>query len=335
MKRIDLVHALEQVKPGLASKEIIQQTTSFAFIAGGVVTYNDEISISCPIKGLDIEGVVQAEELYKFLNKVKADNIEMTCTDSEVRIKAGKSKVGLTLHREITLPLDILNIKSKWKKLPDNFIDALKFVLFSCSSDMSRPILTCINVRKDGVIESSDGFRLTQYRIPIMPTTAFLLPATAAQQLIKYKVIQIYHSDGWVHFRTENKVVFSCRIYEESFPNTKEHIKVEGTIIEFPKTVAEVLNRASIFAKRDHAPDEQVKLKLENRKITISSKSSTGWFEESASMKYKGDLILFAVNPTFLMGGIEKLRTCILGKNRIKFEGDDWIHIAALRVEED
>ena len=75
MKRIDLLKALEIVKPGLASKEIIQQTTSFAFIEGRVVTFNDEISISHPVPDLDIQGAVQADELYKFLKKTKADEI--------------------------------------------------------------------------------------------------------------------------------------------------------------------------------------------------------------------------------------------------------------------
>ena len=165
MKRTDLLNALEQVKPGLAGKEVIQQTTSFAFMAGKVVTYNDEISISCPIEGLEIEGAVQADELYKFLNRVKADDIEMTEADSEIQIKAGRARVGLTLVEKVVLPLESISAEGKWKKLPDDFIKALEFVLFTCSQDMSRPILTCINIREDGIIESSDAHRITQYHI--------------------------------------------------------------------------------------------------------------------------------------------------------------------------
>ena len=46
--------ALEIVKPGLANKEIIEQSTSFAFLKGKVVTYNDEVSISHPLKGIEL-----------------------------------------------------------------------------------------------------------------------------------------------------------------------------------------------------------------------------------------------------------------------------------------
>jgi len=332
MKRTDLLNALEQVKPGLASKELIEQTTAFAFIKGKVVTYNDEISISCPIEGLEVEGAVQADELYKFLNKVKVDDIEMTATDTEVRIKAGKSKVGLVLHQEVTLPLEAMNMKGKWEKLPEDFIPALKFVLFTCSSDMSRPILTNINVRKDGVIESSDAFRITQYHIPKMETQTFLLPATAARELVRYEVTRVRHSGSWIHFRTKDRVVFSCRIFEESFPDTTSLIKVEGGAIKFPSTVANILDRAFVFAKRDHYSDALVKIELADRKIMVSAKSPAGWFEETTPIQYRGDPISFAINPAFLSEGVERLRICILSNDRrkIKFEGENWIHITML-----
>ena len=48
MKKAELIKALEAVRPGLANKEMIEQSTSFAFMKDRVVTYNDEISISYP-----------------------------------------------------------------------------------------------------------------------------------------------------------------------------------------------------------------------------------------------------------------------------------------------
>ena len=46
LNKADLQRALEIVKPGLANKEMIEHSTSFAFINGKVITYNDEISLS-------------------------------------------------------------------------------------------------------------------------------------------------------------------------------------------------------------------------------------------------------------------------------------------------
>ena len=43
------IEALELVKPGLAAKEIIEQSTSFVFRAGQVITYNDEVAVHAPV----------------------------------------------------------------------------------------------------------------------------------------------------------------------------------------------------------------------------------------------------------------------------------------------
>ena len=81
MKKNDLVEALEVVKPGLANKDLIEQTTSFAFINGNVVTYNDEISISSPIEDLEIE--TEDGDIYSTTLKYEA----MECIKSMDRVK--------------------------------------------------------------------------------------------------------------------------------------------------------------------------------------------------------------------------------------------------------
>ena len=72
ISRVELLEALEKVKPGLANKELIEQSTSFAFIGDRVVTYNDEISVSHTVKGLEnMRGAIKAKTLYEFLARVK------------------------------------------------------------------------------------------------------------------------------------------------------------------------------------------------------------------------------------------------------------------------
>ena len=76
--RKDLLKVLQLVRPGLAAKEIIEQSTSFIFTKGQVIAYNDEISVSHPVvKGLDLDGAVQANELFALLNKLTDDTIEL------------------------------------------------------------------------------------------------------------------------------------------------------------------------------------------------------------------------------------------------------------------
>ena len=146
INKTELQKALEKVKPGLSNKELVEQSTSFAFMGGRIVTYNDEISISHPVKDLNVTGAVKTQSLYAFLGKNKRDEIILEWEENQVVIKAGRSKAGLVLEQEIKLPVEEVGEIGKWKELPAGFLNALRFCYPCCSKDMSRPILTCVYV---------------------------------------------------------------------------------------------------------------------------------------------------------------------------------------------
>ena len=213
MKKQDLLTALETVKPGLASKEMIEQSTSFAFMNGQVVTYNDEISLSHPIPDLEIKGAVQAEELYKLLNRLKEDEIEVEIKKNELRLESGNTKAGLTLQQEIKLPLEEIGETGKWKILPENFLKHVRFAMTCCSRDMSRPVLTCVHISKEGLIEGSDSLRITRCQLEgEMPVKTFLLPVSASVEVVKLEPTKVAEGDGWIHFKTDEGTILSCRI---------------------------------------------------------------------------------------------------------------------------
>lgn len=331
MQKEKLLKALEIVKPGLASKEMIEQSTSFAFMDGRVVTYNDEVSISHPVEGLDIEGAIKAEELYGLLSKLKEDDLELKHTKKEIVITSGKTTAGITLQLEIRLPLEEIEEQGKWKVLPEGFIDKLQFCLFSCSRDMSRPVLTCIHVMQDGNIESCDNLRLTHYHQEHeMPVPTFLIPQSSAQLLVKYGVDKISEGKGWIHFKTDGGTVFSCRVFQDEFPDTSKILEVEGGEITLPRDMGEIVDRAAVFSKRDYALDEEVEISIEDGQMTVSARSDTGWIRENTKVRHKGERINFSINPRFLKEILPIIRRGILGKNKIKFVGNGWQHVIAL-----
>lgn len=331
MKKQNLQKALEIVKPGLAGKEMIEQSTSFAFIKGRIVTYNDEISLSHPVEDLEIEGAVQAEELYKLLSKIKKDEIEVTIEKNELLLEAGRIKAGLILQQEIKLPLEEIGELGEWKKLPENFIKYVKFATAACSRDMSKPVLTCVHIHKD-VIEGSDSFRIARCQLKEeMPVKTFLIPATSAIELIRLEPKKIAEGEGWMHFQTDEETVLSCRTFEDKFPDCGQFMKVKGISIIFPKTINEVLDRAAVFAKREHFLDETVIIALQNKRLKVSSESDSGWFEEEMNFKYDGDSVTFAITPYLLKDILEETSACILGENRLKFEGEGWEYLSMLK----
>lgn len=336
INKSELQSALEKVRPGLANKELIEQSTSFAFMGDRVVTYNDEISISHPVKELNVTGAVKAQELYQFLNKVDKDEIEVEWEECQVKIKAGKSKAGLTLQEEIRLPIDEIGNIGEWENLPDGFMEGMRFCRSSCSKDMSNPVLTCLHVRQDGYVESSDGFRITRYTLnDALPINTFLIPVSSVVELIKYNIKQIAQGYGWIHFKTDEGTIFSCRIFQDNYPAIAHILDVsEGKEIALPQDMSNALDRAQVFAKADFSGDSLVAIYIADSKMTVSTESDSGWFEETIRIKYKDDPIQFKTNPIFLSEMLGKVRNCVIGKEKIKFDGENWVHIIGLIMEE-
>ena len=332
IQKEQLKKALETVKPGLAGKEIIEQSTSFAFMGDRVVTYNDEISISHPVEGLNLTGAIRAEELYQLLSKLKREEIEVEITDTEVILTSGKMKAGLILQSEIKLPLDEIGEISKWKSLPDNFAEAVQFVASSCSSDMSRAILTCVHIVSNQC-EASDAYQIAQFQFSsgLPSKTNLLIPASSIREVIKINPTKIATGSGWVHFQNEAGTVLSCRVFEDEFPDTGEHMEIEGTELTFPKTITEILDRASVFAKQVVSTDETITITLANNRMKIAGKSDSGWFEEEANTKFSAESTSFMITPSLFRNILNRSNSCVLGSSKVKFSGENWDFMVLLK----
>lgn len=326
----ELLHALEVTKGGLAAKAIIEQSTCFVFTGGKVITFNDEISISHPIE-VGFVGAVNALELLAFVNKVKGDSFEITAQENELLLKSGRSKAGLIFQSEITLPVEEVAEIENWKALPKDFTKALNFTMGACSNDMTRPILTCVHINQ-AVIEGSDSYRIAHWDLSKkLPTKPFLLPATTCTKLVRMKLTHVSLTEGWAHFKTEENSVISCRIMFESFPDTSSWLQVKGKALTFPKNILEILDRASIFSKRDFALDETVMLKITNKKILIRSESESGWFEETTKIEFDGPDLDFSITPYLLRDILNQSSTAEIDGTKLLFKGENWKYLTTLK----
>lgn len=331
MKRADLLSALEIVKPGLANREIIEQATSFAFIDGCVVTYNDNVSIRCPVEGLKISGAIKAEELYKLLGKLKQDDITVESNGPEVILTSGRAKAGFTLQQQIKLPLEEIKNKTEWKPLPKDFRKALEFTMTTCSRDQTRAILTCINVTPEGRLQSTDNFRISIFNLDKVPANEFLLPAESAQIVSGYGLGWVAEGRGWIHFKSEGGLIeFSCRVVKGEYPPIYKAAEGEGTKVELPSTMQDVLSKASVFCTQEQVLDQRVKVVISEKRLKLRADGETGWFEEEVNMAYRGEPITFSINPHLLQSILDQTRICQIGEKTLKFIGDRWQFIACL-----
>jgi DNA polymerase III sliding clamp (beta) subunit (PCNA family) len=337
--RKQLQEALEIVKPGLANNEVIQQSTSFAFMDGRVVTYNDELSLSCPIAGMDIQGAIKADELYLLLRKITKDVLEIESTKDHIQIIAGRSKTTLNFEKEVKLPLEEVQSKKKWSKIPNSekFIKYIKFAMGGCSSEQSYPVLTCVHISKKGIIEGSDSYRIVQCDLgKKLPVDTILLPSSSARELLKINPQEIAKgSEGWIHFRSGD-VELSCRVFEGEYPDTSNHLAMsKGVQFTFPDKIISVLERAWIFAKRPDMFEEAINLKIKGGKLEVTSKSDSGAYEEVVKVDYKGKEIEINVIPYLLMDILKETKSVQIDKEKLMFESEekDWKYLSVL-IEE-
>lgn len=328
--------ALSIVKPGLASKEILEQTTSFAFFKNRIVTYNDEISISHPFE-CEFEGAVKAEELYGLLSKVTKDEVDLTVTKSELLFSSGRTKAGLKFETTVSLPLK--DIPKKMEVLPDQkqFAEFLSFAMRTCSNDSSQPKLTCVSIGADGFIIGSDGYRLLMCEGKELPVKDFLLPASNAAEIAKLTPTHISLEKGWAHFKNKAGTVISCRRLDDAYlPQDQVDSVLSFTNIgkaEFPEKINEMVDRVYQLAKRDSFLDEQIEVIIEAGKITLKAKSNitNSWIEERSTLKCEKN-ISFIINPTLLRDIIKVTRTAIFDRSlrKIKFKGENWQYVLML-----
>jgi hypothetical protein len=334
IKKKILQDALEIVRPGIASGDMIDQASSFAFIDGDVVSYNDEISIRHPLSDLSLTGAVRADLLYKFLSKITNEDIEISTTEGDMIIQAGRAKASIKFESEIRLPLKELETKKEFIELPEGFIDALQLVVASSGNDVSKPKLTCVHINNKGFVEASDGLRIAHVAFDnAFSFDTLLIPARSIFAIIKLSPTKIALTDGWCHFSTKANTVLSCRIYENDvFPDTAEWLNVEGVSISLPVSINEIFERAIVFAKRDKDLKEWIRITIGKNRFSIHAQSDDGsTFNEDVNFKYSDEPITFDITPMLLKNILAKTSTCTITDDRLKFGESNWSYVTALR----
>jgi len=335
MNRQLLLSTLEQVRPGLAKKEIVEQSNTFLFVDGTVTTFNDEICVQAPLPEdcADLEGAVNAQELHDLLHKVDQDEIEIKSLKKELRITGKGFKSGV--RRQTVELVPQMGKPGKKKRLHKNLLDAIRACMFSVSDDASRPLLTCIHVAPD-LVESCDNFRLTRFPLDTGVKKAVLIPGRYAEHLRNFPIRTLQTSEGWLHFRTRDGIVFSCRTYSEDYPDLSRLYPDKGTKVILPKKgITDLLESASVFIDAEHRLEAAVKLTFKPGKLKIRSDGASGWFEGRYKIKYKGPETTARLNPHMLREILKHSGKALLGEHAILFNTDTFSHVVSLFGEED
>jgi DNA polymerase III sliding clamp (beta) subunit (PCNA family) len=333
VKKTELLDALRAIKPAIASKEIIDQSTHFVFQKGEVRSYDDRVSINSEFDYNGPSFAIKADEFFKLISSLTSEKIELDLDgDNKLKLKCGKTKATLNVDYQVKLPDIDLPQDDDWIDLPSDFTASLKFSLFSVGKNASKPALTCICV-EDNTIWSSDNDRLTKTQMEsgIDDPNGMLIPGEAAKKLILYSPNGYYIDKSWIHFINDFNVIFSCRRVDVEYPDLEPFLKIKGSTVKLPETIIHSIERASIMSVDDFETDRFITVTATGGKILIKGKGPLGSIEESLKVEFD-DEFAFNIHPQHFIEILQLMNELTVSEkgNSILFKGKKFSHVISL-----
>jgi len=285
VNREELLKVLESVVPGLSNREVLEQSTCFAFRGGRVFTFNDEVACTRSTE-LDIEGAVKAEKLRSVLSQLPDDDVDIVVEsdDKGTRLKIkcqGKRSCGMPIEKTVALPIDEVETPNDadWRELPDEFGDAVRIVHSCASRDQSQFDLTCVHMT-GSFMEACDRFQMARYQIESGIDGDVLVRAASLKSVADLGMVEICESDHWLHFRNRSGLIVSCRRFiNDSYHDLSPYLQGSGDKIVLPGGLEEIIKRAEIFSV-DNVDGNTVLVDLNNGWISLKGEGPLGWYME-------------------------------------------------------
>lgn len=329
VNREKLLQQLESVQSGLSAKEIVEQSSCFVFTGGKVFTFNDEISCyaNSPLK---IEGAVSAAPLVAILQKVHVDELEIEVGKGELLLKWKNREVGVTMEKDILLPISVVEKPGAWNKLPDDFTEAIEMTHQCAGKDQSHYAITCVHIHPKW-IEACDNFQMTRYKVKTGIAKPTLVRGTSIQHIVPLGMTEMSESETWLHFRNPSGLVFSCRRDLQAYEDLSGFLDFKGDPLTLPKGLGEDTNNAEIFSSEDPATNH-VLVELRPGKLRVEGRGNSGWYRAKKTLKYSGAPFDFRIAPKLLIQLTERHNECEITKERLKVDGGKYTYVTCLTV---
>ena len=334
--RQDLLYQLQSVEPGLSPKELIEQSSCFGFKDNMVYTFNGEIACRHEVD-LDLTGAVQARSLLSVLDKLPEDSLSVDVSDKEVVFKGKNRRLGMHLEPELLMPIDDLEQPKSWKKLPSDFIEAVRLVQQCAGRDESQFWPTCVHVHPEWV-EACDNEQMARYELETGADREFLVRKESLKHILELGMTRYCLTDSWVHFTNKKKknepgLVMSCRAWEHEYPDLAVGLGSSGDHMVLPMELAAAVEKAEVFSAEDDA-NNMIRVRLESGRIQLKGEGVTGWFEERRKVKYDGGEMAFQIAPKLFQQLLERGTDCEINDKFFIINGGHFRYVTCLQITE-
>lgn len=174
-----------------------------------------------------IQVIIEPRKIIEFLNLLNPGLITFEIKDKQVTIIQDKTKGSFPVMSAEEFPLPPAIVDNEQKMDCKFFLDNLPLLLFTASSDDTRPVLTGINfvnAESELLMVATDGFRLSMIKKKTMgEIPSMIVPSDFLQEVIKS--MKEVKEIGFAFSREEKIVKFTVgndeyysRLIEGEFP---------------------------------------------------------------------------------------------------------------------
>lgn len=344
MKTQELIRILNIVLPAVEKKTVIAQHDHFVFMDKNVATYNGKIFFSHPID-LNLNCSVNATDFMEVLKSIDSSDVSLTHEENLLHVKSDDVKAELSTEvyeESVVQSITSMNLAAldweKAKKVPGEFIDGIDYCLYSVSTD-ANDIKNLHNIHvADEAIESSDGYRLSEYIMDGSIGDDVLIPGTSAAVLVKFNPRKFIIKNGWMHLLDKEDFVFSLRTGDGTFPEGYKLIdraRKTKMSLELPIELQNALGKFTNLSDGESKLYKFVKIEADGENIKCSTRKDSCKIEKTVPYDGNSKSFSFFINPIFLADMMRKTRKIHINTemNVALFEIGPFTHVVALPEE--
>jgi hypothetical protein len=221
----------------------------------------------------------------------------------------------------------VIEQPKEWKPLPKKFADAIRVVRHCASSDESSFLLTCVHIHPE-FVEACDSLQMARYPLKMGIKEPLLVKRDSIKHIVGMRFNEFSETEVWVHFRNKAGLVMSCRRYVEKFMDLDWILDLKGEEVKFPTRIEEIVGRAQVFSS-DGSRDELVQVSLKPGRMKLEGRGRHGWYKEVKKVEYDGGEMDFKIFPKLLVEISKQSGKCLVGKGKMKVEGEDFIYVSS------
>jgi hypothetical protein len=295
VNRNELIGIIKNLNPGLANKEIIEQSTHVIFYKTAICSYNDEIFVGIPFD-CGFAGTVDANLLLKIISKYEEEQIKLDINPQGNKLDVygdmNSASLSLVTDSPIFKHLDEIlatcyGVKD-WKALPKDFQVGIEMCAFSASRDRTLGAMCCLRIEGEDIL-STDKYRIGWY-VMDQGMGKFLLEADHALEISRYKLLNRYSlANGWANFKSDNGMFMSCRIVEppaeEMDLRTFFSVSEDAARMKLPSDLIKRAELAGVLSEGATAIERQVNLIFSGDEVVCKSKSEKGEIESRSKLE--------------------------------------------------